>query len=88
MPEYLLISWRGIHKALFHDENGKPVISLSTLMRKYGPELKELGVVFEWQVGRNKRRTIVGWTSTIKRYFILRQQEEYEKRKVTDFLGR
>jgi len=80
MSDRLLPGWETIHKALFHDENGDPVISLSTLMQKYGPEMKELGVLFEWTLGRGKRRILVGWESKIKQYFILKQRKKDEKK--------
>ena len=87
MSDYLLVGWRQIHEALFCDKDGKPVISLSTLMQKYGPNMKEVGVLFEWTSGRGKRPSIVGWQSLIKKYFVLTQQEKYEEKKAKKLLG-
>lgn len=87
MSDYLLVGWKMIHRALFHDRNGQSVISLSTLMQRYGPEMKELGVLFEWTLGRGKRPAIVGWESKIKHYFMVKQHKKHEQKKAKKLLG-
>ena len=74
MSEYLLVGWKQIAE-LLKDRNGKQVISLSTLTHKYGPEMKRLGYVFEFNIGRAKRLNICAWPSQVKKYFIIKQQK-------------
>jgi hypothetical protein len=77
MTEYLLVGWEQIHKMLC-DEHGNPAISLSTLRQTYGPDMKRLGVVFEFHIGRGKRPSICAWPSRIMWYFTARQIEKYK----------
>ena len=82
MSDYLLQGWKEIHEDLFCRRDGRPVISLSTLMYKHGPGLKAAGAVFKWHRGRGVRPVIAGWKSVIMNYFILLgQQVEAEKEK-------
>lgn len=82
MMDCLLEGWQEIHRELFCRENGKAVISLSTLRQKHGPGLKRTGAVFKWNKGRANRPIIAGWRSVIMNYFILLgQQVEAEKEK-------
>jgi len=77
MTEYLLIGWEQIHKML-RDRDGNPVISLSTLRQRYGPDMKRLGIVMELHLGRAKKPTICAWPSMVMRYFVARQQEKWK----------
>lgn len=81
MSDYLLQGWKEIHEKLFCREDGRPVTSLSTLMQKHGPGLKEVWAVFQWHRGRVGRPVIAGWRSIIQNYFIRLQQETYEAKK-------
>ena len=74
MPEYLLIGWEEIHQ-MFKTEGGKYLFSLSTLKKKLGPEMKRLGIVFEYTWGRCRRKVICGWPSVVRGYFMLLQQQ-------------
>lgn len=76
MAEYLLVGWEQIHKMLC-DKDGNPVISLSTLQQKYGPEMKSLGIVIELNIGRGKRPCICAWPSRVQLYFQMLQQERW-----------
>ena len=62
-------------------EDGRPVISLSTLRQKHGPGLKAAGAVFQWHRGRAGRPVIAGWKNIIMNYFIRLQQQTYEEKK-------
>lgn len=83
MTDDLLIGWKAIHEGLFCDKVGKPVISLSTLMQKYGKDLQACGALFKYRVGRRRLTYVAGWSSVIMNYFILLgQQKEAEKAKL------
>lgn len=85
MSNYLLQGWKEIHEKLFCREDGRPVISLATLIQKHGPGLKRCGAVFQWHRGRANRPVIAAWPSIIQNYFIRLQQKTYaEKNKRTD----
>jgi len=75
--DQLLIGWPKIHKALFVDDIGKVMISMSTLTQKHGPKLKACGAVFYYRRGMSRTPAIAGWFSVIQNYFIkLGQQED------------
>lgn len=78
MTERLRLGWVDIHK-LFYAENGRPIISISTLQQKYGSELKELGIVFRWKMGPTKRPMVACWPSKVRSWWIRKQQQLYEK---------
>lgn len=75
MPEHLLIGWEQIHKMLC-DQDGNAIISLSTLKKKHGDDMKKLGVVLKMNFGRSKRPIICAWPSRIMWYFTYRQVEK------------
>jgi len=87
MPEYLLVGWKQIHEML-KDRNGNPVMSLSTLREKYGPEMKMLGVIIELHKGRGKRPSVCAWPSRIMWYFTYRQQNKYQEAAAKDLFKR
>ena len=76
MAESLLIGWIAIHR-LFCDEEGNPVIALNTLQQSYGPELKELGIVFRYKIGKSKRPSVAAWPSKIRNWWTLKQQQKW-----------
>ncbi|HUT70225.1 MAG TPA: hypothetical protein VMW89_06075 [Desulfatiglandales bacterium] len=78
MTEYLLIGWEKIHEML-KDQEGNPAISLATLRQRYGPEMKRLGVVIEFNRGQGKRPTVCAWPSMVRSYFTRLQQEKWER---------
>lgn len=81
MPEALLIGWKNVHK-LFCDVDGKALIALTTLQQLYGPELKELGIVFRYNPGRAKKPTIAAWPSKVRNWWTRKQQKTWEEKKV------
>ena len=84
MPNHLLITWEVIHKTLFIDDDGRILLSLSSLMQKYGPGLKASGAIKPWVIGRGRARyhVVAGWKNTIENYFIrLGQKEDAARRK-------
>ncbi len=97
MSDYLLRGLEEIHKDLFYGKNGRPVISFSTFRQKIVisegkkirliDDMKRLGILFQWRLGRAKRPVLCGWRSQVRNYFTLLAQEEYEEQKAADFLG-
>ena len=81
MSDYLLVGWEEIHQDLFLKKTGEPVIQLDTLQKRYGPDMKEKGVIFIWTLGMGKKRrkNIVGWRSVIQNYFIRKHQRMVEE---------
>lgn len=87
LSDILLIGWVQIWKELFHDKDGEPVIELDTLQRRYGPEMKEYGVIWDWTLGRGKERkirNIVGWESVIQNYFVRKYQWIFQQQKMKE----
>jgi hypothetical protein len=79
--DYLLIGWMEIWKELFHDKEGNPVIALDTLQRKYGKDMQDKGVIWDWTLGAGKGRrlhNIIGWKNIIQNYFIRKAQRKKE----------
>lgn len=80
MPEPLLIGWINIHK-LFCDAEGNPAISLTTLRKKYGPEMFELAVICRMQIGKCKSPRVCGWSSRIQNWWTRKQQKMWVDKK-------
>jgi len=84
MPENLIVGWEKIHQ-LFCDEQGKPVMALTTLQQRYGRELRELGIVFRYNPGRAKRPIVAAWPSKVRNWWTKKQQEACKQREQNNF---
>lgn len=82
MPEHLLIGWPEIHE-LFCNKEGKPLMALRTLQQTYGPELKELGIVFRYKIASGKRPTVAAWPSKIRSWWTRKQQKIWEEKNMS-----
>ncbi len=77
----LLVGWKQIHEEFFYGRDGKPVLKMDTIRKKYGKDMKDKGVLFHMCLGDKKNRrpfNIVGWKNVIMNYFIIRQQKARE----------
>jgi len=79
MSEPLLLGWKSIHR-LFCTQDGKPLMSESSLRQKYGPELQELGVIFRYSLGKSKRPVVAAWPSKIRNWWTRKQQQAWMER--------
>ena len=77
--DHLIFTWKEIHK-LLKNEDGQELMSFHTLVRRYGPELKRTGAVFEWNLGKGKKPVIACFPSQFKVYFAVLQQKRYKEK--------
>lgn len=76
--EHLIITWKEIREKLLRiEDTDRYLCTLQTLARTYGPELKRVGAVFQWHIGRGKKPVIACWPSIFKKFFMIMQQERY-----------
>lgn len=80
MTERLILGWENIHK-LFYTQEGKAIMSLSSLQQKYGPELKELGILFRWRIGVGGHVMVACWPSKLRNWWVRKQQQLYQQGK-------
>lgn len=77
--DYLITEWKNIHE-LLKTKDGTYLCSLTTLRKKYGPELKRTGVVMRWTTGKGKKRrtTMATWPSKFITFFMAMYQKKEE----------
>jgi len=69
MPDYIVKTWKEIAKYT--------PFSTQTLIRNYGHEMLERGVVHKNQIGRAKRTVVWAFPSQIIKYFTIKSQNKY-----------
>jgi len=70
MTEYVVKTWKEIAKYTPFSEQ--------TLMRKYGKEMLQRGVVHKNAIGRAKKVIVWAYPSQIIKYFTIKSQKKYE----------
>jgi len=78
MPEHLLIGLRKIH-GMLTSEDGIEAMSFETFQRRHVGRMRDLGIIFEFNIGRIKRKTLCAWPSRVMWYFMYGEKKQDEK---------
>jgi len=71
-PDALVCGWDNILP--YVNDEVKRAMSVTTLRKKYGPEMFRRSVVFYMNVGNVKRRMVCGFVWRIQRFFYLKDE--------------
>lgn len=54
-------------------------IPLDTVKKRLIPEMKEIGVVFKWPLGRPAKKRLMWFPSMVMRYMAVRQAKQWKE---------
>jgi len=79
MTEHLIMGNENIYKIL-QDSEGRAPISYSTFLQVHVPQMRKLGIIFDFTKKRGKRKPNCAWPSKVQLYFQMWAQEKWTEK--------